>query len=62
VKSQELRTLPLGLPIYTTPYLGQPRWAVAMAVSTMAVLPVALLFIFFQRYFVEGLIMSGIKG
>lgn len=62
IKSEELRTLPLGMPVYTQPYLGQPRWAVAMAVSTMAVLPVALLFIFFQRYFIEGLTMSGIKG
>jgi len=62
IKSEQLRTLPLGMPVYTQPYLGQPRWAVAMAVSTMAVLPVALLFIFFQRYFIQGLTMSGIKG
>jgi ABC-type glycerol-3-phosphate transport system permease component len=33
-----------------------------MAVATMATLPVALLFIFFQRYFVQGLTMSGFKG
>ena len=62
IKSEQFRTLPLGMPVYTQPYLGQPRWAVAMAVSTMAVLPVALLFIFFQRYFIQGLTMSGIKG
>lgn len=62
IKSEQLRTLPLGMPVYTQPYLGQPRWAVAMAVSTMAVLPVAFLFIFFQRYFIQGLTMSGIKG
>lgn len=62
IKSEQFRTLPLGMPIYTEPYLGQPRWAVAMAVSSMAVLPVALLFIFFQRYFIQGLTMSGIKG
>jgi ABC-type glycerol-3-phosphate transport system permease component len=62
VKSEAYRTLPLGMPVYTEPYLGQPRWAVAMAVSTLAVLPVAFLFIFFQRYFVEGIVMSGIKG
>ena len=42
--------------------LGQPQWAVTMAVSTVATLPVALLFIFFQRYFITGLTMSGIKG
>jgi ABC-type glycerol-3-phosphate transport system permease component len=33
-----------------------------MAVSTLATLPVALLFIFLQRYFVAGLTMSGLKG
>ncbi len=33
-----------------------------MAVSTLATLPVALLFIFFQRYFIEGMMVSGIKG
>jgi len=28
----------------------------------VATLPVALLFIFFQRYFAEGMVMSGMKG
>ena len=33
-----------------------------MAVSTMATIPVILLFVFFQRYFIEGMMVSGIKG
>jgi ABC-type glycerol-3-phosphate transport system permease component len=31
------------------------------APSTLATLPVALLFVLFQRYFVEGIILSGMK-
>jgi len=35
---------------------------VAMAVSSLATLPVMVLFIFFQRYFIEGFVLSGLKG
>ena len=62
IRSQELQTIPIGIVSFTQPHNGQPQWAVAMAVSTVATLPVALLFIFFQRYFIAGLTMSGIKG
>jgi len=33
-----------------------------MAVSTLATLPILILFVFFQRYFIEGFILSGLKG
>jgi ABC-type glycerol-3-phosphate transport system permease component len=62
IRSQQLQTIPVGMVAFIQPHNGQPQWAVSMAVSTMATLPVALLFIFFQRYFVTGLTMSGIKG
>ncbi|MFO7323100.1 MAG: carbohydrate ABC transporter permease [Chloroflexota bacterium] len=61
-RSQDLATIPVGMTVFTQPHSDQPRWAVAMAVSTLATLPVALLFVFFQRYFVQGLVMSGLKG
>ncbi len=62
IRSQQLQTIPVGMTVFIEPHNGQPQWAVSMAVSTLATLPVALLFIFFQRYFVTGLTMSGIKG
>jgi len=62
IRSPELQTIPVGMTVFTQPHTDQPRWAVAMAVASLATLPVALLFIFFQRYFVEGLTMSGMKG
>ena len=33
-----------------------------MAASTLVTLPVVVLFIFTQRYFIEGITLTGIKG
>jgi multiple sugar transport system permease protein len=62
VKDQSIATIPVGITSFTQAHTRQPEWAIAMAVSTVATLPVALLFIFFQRYFIEGIILSGMKG
>ena len=63
VQNKELMTLPVGLTFFTQDNQGPlPTWATAMAVSTLATLPVALIFVRFQRYFVEGMMVSGIKG
>lgn len=37
------------------------RWGVQMAGSCIAMIPTVLLFIFAQRYFIEGISLSGIK-
>ncbi len=62
IKNQALMTIPVGITAFTQPHSAQPQWAVAMAVSTLATLPVAILFVFFQRYFVQGFVLSGLKG
>jgi multiple sugar transport system permease protein len=62
IKDQNLMPIQVGITAFTQTHSSEPQWAVAMAVSTLATLPVAVLFIFFQRYFVEGMLMSGIKG
>jgi ABC-type glycerol-3-phosphate transport system permease component len=33
-----------------------------MAASTLSILPVVIMFILFQRYFVKGIVLTGIKG
>ena len=38
------------------------EWGVVMAVVTIASLPTLLVYFAFQRYFVRGIVMSGIKG
>jgi multiple sugar transport system permease protein len=38
------------------------RIGMMMAVATLALLPVLLIFFFCQKYFVEGIKMSGLKA
>jgi multiple sugar transport system permease protein len=53
-------TLPVG--IYS--FVGQynTEWPALMAASVIAIVPVALIFIVFQRYFVAGVAAAGVKG
>ncbi len=62
VQDKALQVLSVGLTTYTQPYLGQPMWGAAMAASTVATIPIAALFVFFQRYFVKGLTAAAVKG
>jgi multiple sugar transport system permease protein len=40
----------------------QTRWDLTFAASTMATLPIILIFLILQRYYIQGVIMSGLKG
>jgi multiple sugar transport system permease protein len=53
-------TLPFGIVQYQGTY--QTDWPPMMAVVVVATIPILLLFVFFQRYFVEGIAASGVKG
>jgi multiple sugar transport system permease protein len=37
-------------------------WPQLMAASVMAILPIVVLFVIFQRYFVAGVVASGVRG
>ncbi len=58
--SMDMKTLPVGLSsfqgLYTT------NWPYLMAGAIMVMAPLLVVFIFNQRYFVEGIKLSGIKG
>lgn len=60
--NQDLYTLPLGL-AFLRGGIGQNlQWNALLAGSMLTTLPMALIFIFFQRYFIEGISYSGVKG
>ena len=59
---QELYTLPLGLAILRGALGENLQWNAILAGSLITTLPMAIVFIFFQRYFIEGISYSGIKG
>ena len=54
-----MRTLPVGLATLQTPTGGLPE---LLAGTTVALVPTIVVFLFFQRYFVRGVVTSGIKG
>lgn len=60
LNSHEKFTLPVGLAYFQS--LHNTDWTLLMAGSLMMIFPILLLFIFNQRYFVEGIKLSGIKG
>jgi multiple sugar transport system permease protein len=59
---QELYTLPLGLAFLRGGIGENLQWNAILAGSMVTTLPMALIFIFFQRYFIEGISYSGLKG
>ena len=53
-------TLQLGLAQLRFQY--QTLWPQLMAASVIAILPIALIYVVFQRYFISGVVSSGVKG
>ena len=53
-------TLPLGIFQFRTQFYTQ--WPELMAGSVIAIVPIALIYVFFQRYFVAGVTAAGVKG
>ncbi len=60
LNSHEKFTLPVGLAYFQS--LHHTDWTLLMAGSVMMILPILVLFVFNQRYFVEGIKLTGIKG
>jgi multiple sugar transport system permease protein len=55
-------TLPIGLLFFRTAGGFATNWPPLMATVVMATLPILVIYLFFQRYFVEGIAASGVKG
>ena len=62
INDQKKYTVSLGLKYLISGYSVIGQWQVLMAASVLIILPVAALFFFMQRYFIEGLTMGGLKG
>jgi multiple sugar transport system permease protein len=60
LSSQDNYTIALGLATFKGMYATQ--WHYLMAASTVMVMPIILLFFLAQRYFVQGIVMTGSKG
>ncbi|HWI65905.1 MAG TPA: carbohydrate ABC transporter permease [Symbiobacteriaceae bacterium] len=60
LNDQKLYTLALGINFFKGEHLVQ--WNLLMAASVVVMLPCLLIFFFAQKYFIEGITLTGIKG
>lgn len=60
LKSKKLLTVPLGLKIFVSEY--NVEFGKMMAGTTVALIPVIIILFIGQKYFVEGIAMTGVKG
>jgi multiple sugar transport system permease protein len=58
--SQKRFTVPLGLFSLQSGY--ETEWQIVAAASLLGILPVMVMFLFLQRYFVSGLTAGAVKG
>lgn len=59
LNSKELKTVVLGLQMFRAEF--STDWNLMMAASVTASIPCLLLFFFAQRYFISGIVMTGLK-
>lgn len=58
----ELATLPLGLANLRASFGQAQPWNTILAGSLITTIPIAIVFFVFQRYFVQGVAATGVKG
>ncbi|HEX7021550.1 MAG TPA: carbohydrate ABC transporter permease [Trueperaceae bacterium] len=62
LQSETLYTLQLGLRQFEFAAGGAPAWNWLMAASLVVMLPVLVVFLSFQQYFIEGISVTGMGG
>lgn len=60
LKSQEKKTIQLGLKMFISQYSSD--YGLIMAGSVLSLIPVIIVFLALQKYFVEGVASTGLKG
>jgi len=61
LSSLEMFTLPLALSNFNDSY-GLPLWNLQLAATTLAVLPILIVYLIAQRQIIESFALSGVKG
>ena len=60
LQSPEYYTVAIGLQVFLTQHGAD--WALLMAASTMAVVPVIIVFLIAQKQFIQGIVLTGLKS
>jgi multiple sugar transport system permease protein len=59
-QAASMRTLPVGISNFSGEAATQ--WNLIMAASSLAIVPVLIVFIIFQKQIIEGVVLTGVKG
>ena len=63
ISSDEMWTLPLALRLFTgSAGMSATDWWLVMAGATIAVTPMLIIFVLAQKYFVRGIVLTGMGG
>ncbi|MEM7131530.1 MAG: carbohydrate ABC transporter permease [Chloroflexota bacterium] len=62
LNSPEKWTLPLGLAMFQSRFQSQTPWHLIMAASFISVVPIVIVFLLGQKYYVRGIVTTGLKG
>ncbi|MBL8132400.1 MAG: carbohydrate ABC transporter permease [Anaerolineae bacterium] len=62
MRSEEMRTLPLIMTTMNDPFAAATKQGVAMASALLTSIPTVILFILFQKQFVQGIAVVSVKG
>lgn len=60
IKETSRRTLPIAIALFQSQHLTE--WGQVFAASIVALIPVVIVFVVFQRYFIRGISTTGLKG
>ncbi len=60
IRSAARRTLPIAIAFFQTQY--RTEWGIVFAASIVSLVPIFLVFMRFQRLFIEGISTTGLKG
>jgi multiple sugar transport system permease protein len=58
---EDIKTLPIGLLSFRQTYGAAGDWGLILAGAILSALPVVILFVVFQRYFLQGISLGGSK-
>jgi multiple sugar transport system permease protein len=62
IHTSSMRTVPLALSVLNSQFGFGTNCAMVMAGATVVTLPVLIVFICFQKYFIKGIALIGLKG
>ena len=60
IRSDEMRTLPVGVAFFSSE--SGSRFDLIMAAASLAIVPVIIVFLIFQKQIIKGIALAGLKG